>query len=109
MQPTDKAPLVIVEGIARAARTFYSLAIGLGKLLNNPTGGHHRTIISRPNAQLDTSIGFLPGDRQEKVSPLIRPVADNLEQLTDSNEEKYYEDEAEPKSEVGEVFDRNLI
>ena len=86
MQPADKAPLVIVKGMAGTAKTFYSLAVGLEKLLNNPTGEYRRIIISRPNAQFDADIGFLPGDEQEKISPLMRPVIDNLEQLIDSNE-----------------------
>ena len=109
MQPADKAPLVIVKGMAGTAKTFYSLAVGLEKLLNNPTGEYRRIIISRPNAQFDADIGFLPGDEQEKISPLMRPVIDNLEQLIDSNEEKRYEDEAELKGKVDEIFDRGLI
>ena len=93
MQPASKAPLVIVKGMAGTAKTFYSLAVGLEKLLNNPTGEYRRILVSRPYAQFDTDIGFLPGDEQEKISPLMRPVIDNLEQLIDSNEEKRYEDE----------------
>lgn len=109
MQPADKAPLVIVKGMAGTAKTFYSLAVGLEKLLNNPTGEYRRIIISRPNARFDADIGFLPGDEQEKISPLMRPVIDNLEQLIDSNEEKRYEDEAELKGKVDEIFGRGLI
>ena len=95
--------------MAGTAKTFYTLAVGLEKLLNNPTGEYRRIIISRPNAQFDTDIGFLPGDEQEKISPLLRPVIDNLEQLIDSCEEKRYEDETALKGKVDEVFDRGLI
>ena len=66
------------KGMAGTAKTFYTLAVGLEKLLNNPTGEYRRIIISRPNAQFDTDIGFLPRDEQEKISPLMRPVIDNL-------------------------------
>ena len=109
MQPAEQAPLVIVKGMAGTAKTFYTLAVGLEKLLNNPTGEYRRIIISRPNAQFDTDIGFLPGDEQEKISPLMRPVIDNLEQLIDYCEEKRYEDETALKGKVDEVFDRGLI
>lgn len=109
MQPAEQAPLVIVKGMAGTAKTFYTLAVGLEKLLNNPTGEYRRIIISRPNAQFDTDIGFLPGDEQEKISPLMRPVIDNLEQLIDSCEEKRYEDETALKGKVEEIFDRGLI
>ena len=109
MQTAEKAPLVIVKGMAGTAKTFYALAVGLEKVLNNPTGEYRRILISRPNAQFDADIGFLPGDEQEKISPLLRPVIDNLEQLIDSNEERRYEDERELKGKVEEIFDRGLI
>lgn len=67
MQPADKAPLVIVKGMAGTSKTFYSLAVGLEKMLNNPTGEYRRIMICRPNAQFDENIGFLPGDEQEKI------------------------------------------
>ena len=91
MQPADKAPLVIVKGMAGTSKTFYSLAVGLEKLLNHPTGEYRRILVCRPNAQFDDDIGFLPGDEQEKISPLMRPVIDNLEQLIDSSEEERYQ------------------
>lgn len=109
MQPATVAPLVIVKGAAGTAKTFYALAVGLEKVLNNPTGEYRRILISRPNAQFDTDIGFLPGDEQEKISPLMRPIIDNLEQLVDSNEEKRYEDERELSGKIDEIFDRGLI
>ena len=109
MQPAEIAPLVIIKGMAGTAKTFYSLAVGLEKLLNNPTGEYRRIIVSRPNAQFDSDIGFLPGDEQEKISPLMRPVIDNLEQLIDSNEEKRYENEDELSGKIEEIFARGLI
>lgn len=71
MKSAEKAPLVIVKGMAGTAKTFYSLAVGLEKVLNNPTGEYRRILICRPNAQFDQDIGFLPGDEQEKISPLM--------------------------------------
>lgn len=109
MQPAEKAPLVIVKGMAGTSKTFYSLAVGLEKMLNNPTGEYRRIMICRPNAQFDEDIGFLPGDEQEKIEPLMRPIIDNLEQLIDSNEQSRYENEAELQDKVEEVFDRGII
>ena len=78
MQPAAKAPLVIVKGLAGTSKTFYSLAVGLEKVLNQQSGEYRRILICRPNAQFDSEIGFLPGDEQEKISPLLRPVIDNI-------------------------------
>lgn len=109
MQPAEKAPLVIVKGMAGTSKTFYSLAVGLEKMLNNPTGEYRRIMICRPNAQFDEDIGFLPGDEQEKIGSLMRPIIDNLEQLIDSNEQSRYENEAELQDKVEEVFERGIV
>lgn len=109
MQPAYKAPLVIVKGMAGTSKTFYSLAVGLEKLLNHPSGEYRRILICRPNAQFDDEIGFLPGTEQEKISPLMRPIIDNLEKLIDSNEEERYRDENELQGKVEEIFARGFI
>lgn len=109
MQPAKNAPLVIVKGMAGTSKTFYSLAVGLEKVLNNPTGEYRRILVCRPNAQFDSDIGFLPGGEQEKISPLMRPVIDNLEQLIDSSEEERYRDEKELQGKIEEIFSRGLI
>ena len=109
MQPASKAPLVIVKGMAGTSKTFYSLAVGLEKVLNQQTGEYRRILICRPNAQFDSDIGFLPGDEQEKISPLLRPVIDNLEQLIDSDEKERYANEAELRGKIDEIFDRGII
>ena len=48
MQPADVAPLVIVKGMAGTAKTFYSLAVGLEKMINRPTGEYRRILVCRP-------------------------------------------------------------
>ena len=37
MMEADKAPLVIIKGMAGTAKTFYSLAVGMEKVYNNPS------------------------------------------------------------------------
>lgn len=109
MQPAEKAPLVIVRGMAGTAKTFYSIAVGMERLWNNPTGEYRKILITRPNAQFDSDIGFLPGDEQEKISPLMRPIIDNLEQIIDSNEEERYQDEMALHGKIDEIFARGII
>ena len=109
MQPADKAPLVIIKGMAGTSKTFYSLAVGLEKVVNEQREEYRRILICRPNAQFDEDIGFLPGDEQEKISPLLRPVIDNLEQLIDSDENERYVNEMELAGKIDEIFDRGMI
>ena len=109
MTDAKEAPLVIIKGMAGTAKTFYSLAVGMEKVYNNPSQEYRRVLVCRPNAQFDDDIGFLPGDEKEKIAPLMRPVIDNLEQILDSDEKKRYEDEEELSDKITEVFERGII
>lgn len=109
MTDANTAPLVIIKGMAGTAKTFYSLAVGMEKVYNNPSKEYRRVIVCRPNAQFDDDIGFLPGDEKEKIAPLMRPIIDNLEQILDSDDKKRYEDEEELSDKVAEVFERGII
>lgn len=109
MTSAQEAPLVIIRGMAGTAKTFYSLAVGMEKIYNNPNGEYRRIIVCRPNAQFDDDIGFLPGDEREKIAPLMRPIIDNLEQLLDTDEKNRYEDEVLLQDKIAEVFERGII
>ncbi len=71
MQPASEAPLVIVKGQAGTAKTFYSLAVGLEKIVNHPTGEYRRILICRPNAQFDSDIGS--SDLRKRFRPSCGP------------------------------------
>ena len=66
MTGAEQAPLVIIKGMAGTAKTFYSLAVGMEKVYNNPNGEYRRIVVCRPNAQFDDDIGFLPGDEKRE-------------------------------------------
>ena len=109
MADAEEAPLVIVKGMAGTAKTFYTLAVGLHTILEQDEPAYRRILISRPNAQFDDDIGFLPGDESEKIAPLLRPVIDNLELLVDQNEEERFVDERSLSGKVEELFDRGIV
>lgn len=109
MAEADKAPLVIVKGPAGTAKTFYSLAVGLHKIMIEQNKLYRKILICRPNVKLDEDIGFLPGTEQEKIAPYLRPVIDNLEVLIDNDENERYSSEKELKDKVDELFDRKII
>lgn len=106
MTDADKAPLVIIKGMAGTAKTFYSLAAGLEKTYNGSDNEYRRIIVCRPNAQFDDDIGFLPGSEQEKIAPLMRPIIDNLEQILDSDGE---DGEIMLNDKITELFERGII
>lgn len=104
-----KAPLVIIKGPAGTAKTLFSLAVGLQKIIEENTGQYRRILVCRPNVPMDEEIGFLPGSEEEKIAPFMRPIFDNLEILVDSDEKERYKNEKELQDKIKELFDRRII
>lgn len=109
MMDAIKAPLVIIKGSAGTAKTFYSLAVGLHKMVAEKNTQYRKILICRPNVKFDEDIGFLPGTEQEKIAPFLRPVIDNLEVLIDNDENERYSSEKDLKDKIDELFDRKII
>lgn len=109
MMSADEIPLVIVKGAAGTAKTFFSLAVGLHKVLNPKDKSFRKILVCRPNVKFDEDIGFLPGSETEKLAPFMRSVIDNLEILVDNDESERYKNESELKDKVDELFLRNII
>lgn len=105
----ERAPLVIIKGPAGTAKTLFSLAVGLQKILEEETGKFRRILVCRPNVTMDEEIGFLPGSEQEKIAPFMRPIYDNLEILIDSDEKSRYLNERELHDKIEELFERKII
>lgn len=70
--------LVILEGPAGTAKTFYTLAVGAQARENDI---FDRFYVIRANVEADASFGFLPGTMDEKFEGFMNPVYDNLEIL----------------------------
>lgn len=77
--------LVILKGPAGTAKTFLSLAAGLSQSYLGQRSSedlYQQIMISRPNVEgSDPGFGFLPGDLDEKMAPLLASYYDNLEIL----------------------------
>lgn len=104
----EEAPLVIIMGPAGTAKTFYALAAGLEQVMEQEPRAYRKLLVCRPNAQFDQDIGFLPGSEQEKISPLLRPVVDNLEVLLDLDA-KERGNEKELRSRIDYLFETGVI
>ncbi|MEA4924100.1 MAG: PhoH family protein [Syntrophomonadaceae bacterium] len=107
LRPAEEFPLVICKGPAGTAKTFYSLAVGLEKVIN--THEYRKILICRPNVTMDENLGFLPGTESDKLGPLMRGVNDNLEILVDSDEKMRYHSESALKDKVEELYARKII
>lgn len=70
--------IVFGIGPAGTGKTFLAVVMAVQALRN---GQVKRIILTRPAVEAGESLGFLPGDLQEKVDPYLRPVYDALFQI----------------------------
>ena len=70
--------IVIAIGPAGTGKTYLAVAMAVDALLKNRV---KRIILARPAVEAGESLGFLPGDLQEKVDPYLRPLYDALEDM----------------------------
>ena len=70
----DDIKLVAIEGVAATGKTLLALAAALEQ-----RNKYHQIILARPIIPLgNRAIGFLPGGAEEKISPYMQPLFDNL-------------------------------
>lgn len=65
-------------GPAGTGKTFLGVVMAIAALKK---GAVEKIILTRPAVEAGESLGFLPGDLQEKVNPYLRPVYDVLHQI----------------------------
>lgn len=75
MDALDRAPLVFAVGAAGTGKTYIAVAKAVEAL---EAGKARRIVLSRPAVEAGESLGFLPGDLEEKMSPYLRPLYDAL-------------------------------
>jgi len=73
-------PLVSIVGKAGCGKTMLAIAAGLEQTIGVDSK-YSRLIVSRPVQPMGKDIGFLPGTLEEKMSPWLRPIQDNLQFL----------------------------
>jgi len=78
----DKILLVTMLGKAGTGKTILALAAGLQKVLNEKL--YRKMSVYRPLIPMGKDIGYLPGKEEEKLTPWMHPIFDNLEFLLSS-------------------------
>lgn len=75
----DDIKLVTLVGKAGTGKTLLAMAAGLRKATEERR--YRKLLVSRPILPLGRDLGFLPGDIDEKLSPWMQPIVDNVEFL----------------------------
>ena len=75
MDAVDTQSVVLALGPAGTGKTYLAIAKAVESL---EAGKVSRIVLSRPAVEAGESLGFLPGDLQEKLAPYLRPLYDAL-------------------------------
>lgn len=111
--PVDEIPLVIAKGPAGTGKTMLAIACGLAHTYNKLSRSSNRyedndydqILITRSNTISDNDLGFLPGDLEEKMSPLVAPFMDNMQTIFAGKEH----DLATAKQQIDFVMERGFV
>jgi phosphate starvation-inducible PhoH-like protein len=71
----DEKNLVLALGPAGTGKTYLAIAKAVEALESGRVG---RIVLSRPAVEAGESIGFLPGEMEDKLAPYLRPLYDAL-------------------------------
>lgn len=97
----DQCPLVVIKGNAGTGKTFCTLAVGLEETIENHR--YSRILVTR-SVTASEQYGFLPGDIEEKLSPYLAGIKDNLSILLSSGKKSKERNKSSDNTENGEYF-----
>lgn len=95
----DEIKFVSLIGMAGSGKTLISIAAALYKSLDESK--YNQILVSRPIMPLGKDIGYLPGTMEEKVSPYMQPIIDNVEFLFGADKRAQHS--------AQELFNQNII
>ncbi len=75
IEAIEKNPIVFGIGPAGTGKTYLAVAMAVKAFKNKEV---NKIVLTRPAVEAGESLGFLPGDMQEKVDPYLRPLYDAL-------------------------------
>ncbi|MFN7022616.1 MAG: PhoH family protein [Phycisphaerales bacterium] len=75
----DEIRLLTLLGSAGTGKTLLAVAAGMTKTFNEER--YEKLLVARPIMPLGRDIGYLPGDKDEKLTAWMQPIFDNLTYL----------------------------
>ncbi len=87
IQQVLKNDIVFAIGPAGTGKTYLAVAMAVAALKNRDVT---KIVLARPAVEAGESLGFLPGDFQEKIDPYLRPLYDALDDMLTADKLKNF-------------------
>ncbi len=78
IQGMNNNEIIFGIGPAGTGKTYLAVAHALCEILNH---SRKKLVLTRPVVEAGESLGFLPGDLSQKISPYLRPLYDAMQDL----------------------------
>ena len=75
----DEVRMVTLLGSAGTGKTLVAIAAGMAKVFSEQR--YDKLLVARPIMPMGRDIGYLPGDKDEKLGAWMQPIFDNLSYL----------------------------
>lgn len=103
--------MTFATGCAGTGKSFLAVGTALKMLLNREI---EQIVITKPDLEIDTKLGTLPGDQNEKTAPLFRSIRDIIHKLIGSGFMEVLEKSGKIKFEplgniLGTTFDNSVM
>lgn len=89
LEEIEKNVITIAIGPAGTGKTYLAVASAISALLSKKVS---RIILARPAVEAGESLGFLPGDYEQKVKPYLIPLYDAIYEMLPQKRMQHYMD-----------------
>ena len=108
----DSVKLVSLIGNAGTGKTLVALAAGMAKVLNEQI--YTKLLCARPIMPLGRDIGYLPGDKDQKLTAWMQPIFDNMtyllsNRLSGDNEHKPHATHSSVEQRIGQLIEAGQV
>ncbi|WP_020567067.1 PhoH family protein [Neolewinella persica] len=90
VESAEKNDIVFAIGPAGTGKTYTAVALAVRALKNKSV---KKIILTRPAVEAGESLGFLPGDLQDKIDPYLRPLYDALDDMIPAEKQEKFREE----------------